>query len=653
MLRLRLHWLDRARLRQVVTPATARALALLGTIAVSLALFAYEVFGGQLVELVKTNALAFPVRVKLIAGMAAAFVLAVIGGGIYAWRADATRLGRVARLLSPMAILGLIPPLCVSEAWPHPVYAAIAIGGVVLLTERLVSTSFEAAAEGSPPSLPWNLGGRLSRLIPTVARRWGPLVVVVASALGYALYMSVYTLRMHDRFGTWGYDLGQYDNVFWSTLHGHPMRDAPLNLIEDWSELRDHADLSVFVLLPFYAIKPGAPALLVIQSCVLGLGAIPLYRFAARHLTRSMACVVVLAYLLYPPMHGSQFYDFHFQPIASTFILLVIDFIDEKRYVLCALAFVVALGCREDVAIGLTILGAFLAMSGYRPRAGIAMAATAGAYFVVMRFLIMPRLGPTNFGVWTASGIYKDLTPEGAKDIGGVLMTLVTDPAYVFSTLMSEDKLLYALQILVPLALLPLRRRYFAVSLIHGSILTVLTTGYRPTIDIGFQYSADFIPYIFPAAAIVLKSFGDTPPGVAHRRAALAAVVTGTVLCGVFWGAIPPRKIFKAGFEASPMTAPTEADLAKHKDLVELHAMVPTDAWLAMSEHEMPHVSRLNMLSLKDTSDADYLLYATGSGYLGSTNGDKALWSGQFEKVAERPGLVLLKRKRPPAPSGQ
>src|SRR5207302_8572459 len=65
---------------------------------------------------------------------------------------------------------------------------------------------------------------------------------------------------------------------------------------------------------------------------------------------------------------------------------------------------------------------------------------------------------------------------------------------------------------------------------------------------------------------------------------------------------------------------------------------------VAVSEAEMPHLSRLKMRGLRDTIDADYILYSIGSGYYGGTNGERALASGQFEKLAERPGLVLLRR---------
>jgi uncharacterized membrane protein len=611
---------------------TLRATALLGTAAASVAMFAC-LKGAALEGFVKSNALPLPDRLKLIATMGAAFALGAIAGAVYGRWCGAEELRRVAHRTAPLVALGPLPALCARSAWPDALSTVLAIGAFVLFAERLFRLSFGTESRGPP---------FLERVLPEGIRRWAPAAIVGAAAMAYAVYMSVQTLWMHGRFQTFGYDLGQLDNVFWSTLHGHPLQDSPLGCVATWSELGNHADLSVFFFLPLYAIKPGGPTLLVLQSCVLGLGAIPLYRFAARHLPRRYACIIALVYLCYPPMHGLQFYDFHMQPMAAPFVLFVIDFIDERRYVPAAVAFAVAIGCREDVPIGLAILGVFLAMSGYRPGAGVAMALAAAAYFVLIRFVVMPKFSPGWF-----QGIYKDLMPEGAKNFGGVITTLLSNPAYVFTTLLTADKLRYALQILVPLALLPLRRSYLAVSLVHGSILTLLTTQYPATLDIGFQYSANFIPYIFPAAVLALKA--QSRPG--HRPAALVAMVLGTVLCGVFWGAIPPRKSIKGGFVTMSMTRPTDGDRQKHKDLLALYALVPAGASLAMSEQEMPHVSRLGMRALRDTIDADYFLYGTGS--IGSDNAERLLSSGQADGIAERPGLKLLRRKdlAPPDPT--
>ena len=635
-------------MRAVFAGSLLRAQVLFALFGASIALFLQELHGDWLPGLVKSNALSLPNRHRLLATMIIGAALGIVAGGVLAWRRGVPALTRASHVLAPLALLALIPPLMCRGCW-DTLPAALAVGAFVLLAERVMRLCLAALGgpEGTrllPPA--WSL--RIETLwmrVPARVRRVLPLATVILLALGYGLYMSRYTLFMHGRFQTYGYDLGQYDNIFFSALNGRPLRCAPLGLTENWSDLRNHADFSVYALLPFYALRPQADTLLVIQSMLLGLAAIPLFRIAARRVSPGIAVLLALMYLLYPPMHGFQFYDFHFQPIALFFVLWVIDFVDCRRYVLCGIALAIALGCREDISVGLAILGTFLAMSGHRVWPGLIIAAVSATYFVVIRFIVMPM-----FGSWFFQDIYKDLFPEGAHSFGGVIATLITNPAFTFKSLLTADKLRYALQILVPLAFLPLRRPYLAVALVPGFIFTLLTTGYDPTIDIAFQYSAHFIPYVFPAAALALASYGTSPEGIVKRRAAVVALVSATLLSGVFWGAIPPRERIRGGFFEIPMTAPTEADRKKHRDLQELFKMIPPDASVAISEAEMPHITGLHIRSLRDTTDADYLLYDTGSGYYGSDRANTALRDGSFVKLAERPHLALLRRVPKPEP---
>jgi len=614
--------------------AILRALTLLAVTGASFALSVQEIAGEWLGPFVSVNTMTLSNRRRLLIGMAAGALVAALVGLLVLWRKGRARLEQVAHLACPGILLGLVPQLCVTSAWPSAFNAAIVIGLFILLAERLYRIAFQAASDAVTPA-PDGYPAWWRQIVPPRLKRWLPPLLVVAGALGYAIYFSVFTLRMHGRFQTYNFDLGQYDNLFWNLLHGYPLRMSPLGLDANWTDLRNHADLSVFFFIPFYAIKPAASTLLVMQSCTLGLGAIPIYRFAARRLPRAHAAVIALVYLFYPPMHGLQFYDFHMQPMASTFVMFVIDFVDCRRYVLCAIAFAVAITCREDISVGLAILGAFLMLSGYRMIPGLVIAVVASIYFVLLRFVIMP-----SFGTWGFADIYKDLFPAGANNFGGIIATLISNPLYTLLSLVTADKARYALQILLPVAFLPLRRPYLAVSLVAGSIFTLLTTHYPPTIDIGFQYSAHFFPYIFSAVALAIAAYPPEGVGLVRRRAALCALVTGTALSGVFWGAIPPRDQVHGGFQMMSMRAPTSADREKDRYIKELHAMVPQKASLAIGEAEMTHISHLIVKGLRDTWDTDYVLYSLGSG------GDRALVSGEFEKVAERPGgLTLLKKK--------
>ena len=88
----------------------------------------------------------------------------------------------------------------------------------------------------------------------------------------------------------------------------------------------------MFFLLPIYASGPAAETLLVLQAVLLGLAGICVYRFAARRLSPWTALVLTAAYYLYPPLHGAQFFDIHFQPVAAAFLLAAIDCFDAAAH---------------------------------------------------------------------------------------------------------------------------------------------------------------------------------------------------------------------------------------------------------------------------------------------------------------------------------
>ena len=616
--------------------AGLRPIALFAICAASLVLFGWQLTTDSTLAFFVSNALATAERKQLIAAMAGAAAFVAMVGVVYVALTGlhgVKKLSLMARLSAPLTLIGLLPPILDQTLWREPYQAAVAIAVFVLLFERLWRVTLTAWCEGTRVRSPL-----LARVTPR-ARRIATGFVLLG-VIGYGVYVSRYTLFAHWRFQTYNFDLGQYDNIFWNALHGRPLVCTPLGAFTNWSSLSGHADFATFFLLPIYAIYPHAETLLVMQSVLLALGALPIYFFAARRLPPAYACILAFSYLLYPPLHGSNFYDFHFQPVAATFVLFTIWLIDARRWFWAGLFYVLAITCREDISVGLTFLGLYLFLTGYRPRAGAIMAVVGIAYFVVVRFYIMASFGPGWF-----SDIYKDLyPPSGPNSYGGVMQTLATNPIFVFRTLFTTDKLKYFLQIVTPLAFLPLRRAYLLPALAPGVLFTLLTTQYSPTTDIAFQYSGHFTAYIFMASAIALAAC--LAEGRLKGRAAAAALIVGTFLCTKHWGAFPPSGTFKSGFSIINFTKPTAADFRKARDLADLARLVPEGANLAVSEQELPHVSDriLKLLTLRDgAAGAEYILYGTGSA--GAHIAAQVLASGEYVEIANRPGLALLRRK--------
>ena len=91
-------------------------------------------------------------------------------------------------------------------------------------------------------------------------------------------------------------------------------------------------------------------------------------------------------------------------------------------------------------------------------------------------------------------------------------MTVLGNPGYTAHTLAEMDKLIFMLQILLPLAFLPFRRPIWTILCIPGFFFTVLSTRYGPLISITFQYSAHWIAFFFPGVAIGLEWMGKRAP---------------------------------------------------------------------------------------------------------------------------------------------
>ena len=228
-----------------------------------------------------------------------------------------------------------------------------------------------------------------------------------------------------------------------------------------------------------------------------------------------------------------------------------------------------------------------------------------------------------------------------------MVTTLVTNPLYVLRTLLVPDKLRYALQILLPLAFLPLRRPVLALLLVPGCFFTLLTTDYAPTVEIFFHYSPVFVPYAFAGATLALAHIGAAPDGKVRLHAAAATLAVATLLATTAWGAFPPRRTLRSSYGWFDFGSPTAEQRQRRQDVDDLNAMVPKTAILAVSDREAPHVSnRYECWSLSaGFQGADYVLFSTVNPIAPDTEMAAAAERAGFVRIAVRSGLVLLARQ--------
>ncbi|MES1206921.1 MAG: DUF2079 domain-containing protein, partial [Pseudomonadota bacterium] len=205
--------------------------------------------------------------------------------------------------------------------------------------------------------------------------------------------------------------------------------------------------------------------------------------------------------------------------------------------------------------------------------------------------------------------LYAALFADGVSSFGSVIKTILTNPLYTFGTLGSEAKLTYLGHMFAPLALLPCRRVRLLPLAVAGIFFTILTTGYSPTIQISFQYTTHFIPYLFLATVLALSLTGNEPNGVFARRAALVTMAVAMLAHSFNFGAILQHETFVGGFSRIEFRMTAE-DQKRYQGLKELLAMIPPKASVAATEQETAHVStRKTVYPLRwPPGPVDYLL---------------------------------------------
>jgi uncharacterized membrane protein len=628
-----------------VLPVMARCAAIAALLGMSLVLWAQYNFQSRWVPaFLEKNELDLGSRMQLIYSMVGGAVLgAAVGAGAVAFASVRGRsieyVERWFWFLSPLALLPLVPLLFRYKPWKGRLDALLpAVLLATLALEVLVFQALRATPERV--SAWWE---RTRQSIPERVRKHGPLLVVAGMALFYVLFFSFYTVRWHHKLRTGNFDLGINNNLMFGGLHGHFLESRIVFPKDPAKYLANHAKIGAYAFLPIYALFPRAETLLVLQSSLLGLGALPLFGFARKRLGHWMAAAVAIAYLCYYPMHAANFYEVNHIPIAAPFILATVWAADARKWGWFTVFYLLGALMREDIPIGMTVVGLYFLLTGFRPLIGLLMAVVSSVWFVFLKFYVMDSAGD-----WWFPDMYKELYAAGEKGFGSVLKTLISNPLFVLWKILEKEKIWYIMHLFVPLAFLPARRWWLWGAFIPGALTTLLATSYKPLTMYSFQYVMHWAPYLFLAVVLVLESIGKRADrGRPGQLAAATAMLAATFIMTYNAGAFPRRNTLRAGYNSADFNFSAE-ERARYAQLKELIAHIPKDASVTATERVGPHVSSrvIYYAMRRGTWKADYLLAAANELELDRTklHLGNALKSGEYGVLRRVGNLALMKR---------
>ena len=270
------------------------------------------------------------------------------------------------------------------------------------------------------------------RVVPWSA---AALLFVILASLSLAQARSLRT----------GADLASFVQASWLINEGEPA----FVTIKESHVLADQAGYIVYPVAFMAGIVSAIPTLLVLQSLMLALGIVPVWRIARRvaDLRVGASVVVISAYALYPPLHEVNLGGFHVAAIALPALLGAVLFALTDRWWVFWACIAVALLSRADYGLVVAGLGAFLVFRGERRPGWTAIGVGLG-WMLLALFVIQPYYADGAF-------VHADAFAEYGTSPLGALGGMLARPFTVVGAIFTEANFRILVMLLAPVFFLP------------------------------------------------------------------------------------------------------------------------------------------------------------------------------------------------------
>ncbi len=373
------------------------------------------------------------------------------------------------------------------------------------------------------------------------------------------------TWALHDRFATYGFDVGIYDQGTWLLSRSR----APFSTVRGLNLFGDHGAYVLALLAPLYWVWADVRLLLALQVVALAVPAVVVFRLGARRLGHPAAgLAVAVAYLAYPAMQWAIVWQFHPESLAAAFLALAVPAADRGRARTMAVLLLLAMLCRDEVGLVVAGFGALLAATGKRDL-GLRTALAGLGWFLVTAFLLVPLANGRPAAQFEAA---YGITGTGPL---AVLRAVPALGAHAVATALSNPGLWYLLLVFLPLLALPLLVPRWLWPAAAPLILNLASV--RPEQhQIRYQYLATAAPFLAIAAVAGLAAVA------ARRRALLAPLLVLLVLVAF---AVDRRAGPALWSRSAVVVSAAPADAARRAALATIDPAAPVSAQFNLVPH--------------------------------------------------------------------
>jgi len=407
--------------------------------------------------------------------------------------------------------------------------------------------------------------------------------LAVGLMLAYAIFFSTVAVLRHQSLHSTGFDLGNFDQAIWNTLHGRPFRTT--NVPGITVRLAVHFEPILLFIAPLYLVWSDPRTLLILQATALAAGGWPIFCLAADRLKSGLAGIAfLLVYLLFPALQAPNLYDFHPSPLAAPLLAFAYYAADRRQWKTFVVLALLAALCREEIPLLIAAMGLYVALVQGERRLGLAVAALSLAYFLIVNALVIPHFSTVDIQQFMNGNRYAQF----GDSVVEAAVTVLTRPALAWRHVSSDPlRLRYLTHLLFPVAFLALldpATLLMAVPVIAVNVLS----NYEPMYWLDrLHYSAAIVPFVVIAAVggtARLVRWLEARRSIAPtftRSVLLAGVLIATLGYALRFGHTP----LSAGFQMYRVTERT----AQAYSLIE---RIPPDAVVSANGNLNPHVTR-------------------------------------------------------------
>jgi uncharacterized membrane protein len=450
----------------------------------------------------------------------------------------------------------------------------------------------------------------------------------------YVLVFFGLQVRLYEGFHMGTRDLVLFDQALYNTLRGDffqktyqwesgdifalPPDSSQQDALRVNSLFSEHLYSIMMVVLPIYALFPGAYTLFFLQALGAGVGGITVF-LLARHVLRheGAALSFSLVYLLHPSLQWSTlgyfYFGFHpdnfFPPLFLTALLVMLK--GRRRWAVGL--FILSLTVVETYALAVAAftLCMFVVQKDRQQRvtwsiiAGLAM-----LWLIVAIQLIIPwfRGGGTPWYFTAANGL-REVIRQPAQFGSEVLDALGRYIFYLFVPLL-----------LIPLAGWPIFLAIVPNALVNSSALAI---GYHIPSDPRAWHVNSLLPIVFASAILGLpkvigwlKALGDQRSEERLWRVLPIALICAALASNYWLGPLP--------FGQAVPPARFACDEVRTKSIRKAAALIPDDASLSAASFAGSHFTQRPILHIAPRfwESTDYVLVDLNPRWDGVRDGD-------------------------------